>query len=169
MDLTFNCPHCGQTLEVDEGAAGANIDCPACGKEITIPTTKSAAPPPPAVAAPVVPTAAPPPAQEQAHGASKHFAVPVRDTPTESLIQKSKPPLEAAAKAASERQLRVKCIRRTECMEVGHDRFDEIVTQFLGKIGESNIVSINTLSYTHVDIGSQKLLTDYGVMIVFRG
>jgi hypothetical protein len=37
------------------------------------------------------------------------------------------------------------------------------------KIGEANIISITTLSYTHLDIGSQKLMTDFGVMIIYRG
>jgi hypothetical protein len=56
-----------------------------------------------------------------------------------------------------------------DCVEVGHDRFDEVVTNFLGKIGETNIVSITTISYSHVDISSQKLLNDYGVMIIYKG
>jgi hypothetical protein len=38
----------------------------------------------------------------------------------------------------------------------------------LNKVGESNIVSINALNYTHVDIGSQKILTDYAIQIIYR-
>ena len=45
----------------------------------------------------------------------------------------------------------------------------ERVADFLAKIGQENIISINTFAYTHLDIGSQKLLTDFGVMIVFKG
>jgi hypothetical protein len=52
---------------------------------------------------------------------------------------------------------------------VGHDKFDEVVTNFLVRIGETNIISINTLNYTTLDIGSQKIMTDFGVMIVYRG
>ena len=44
-----------------------------------------------------------------------------------------------------------------------------MVSGFLVKIGESNVISITTLTYTHLDIGTQKLLTDFGVMIVYRG
>ena len=44
-----------------------------------------------------------------------------------------------------------------------------MVTNFLVKIGESNMLSITTLVYTHLDIGTQKLMTDYGVMVVYRG
>jgi len=98
----------------------------------------------------------------------KHFSVPVHDTPTELLIQKPPPPLEVAAKE-SEKTLRVKTIKRTECVEVGHDNFDKVVSEFLAKVGHENIVSINTLAYTHLDIGSQKLMTDFGVLIVYKG
>ena len=84
-----------------------------------------------------------------------------------SLITKPLVPLDAAAKD-SEKKIRTKTIRHTDCIEVGHDKFDEVITNSLSKIGESNIISINTLNYTYLDIGSQKLLTDFGVMIVYR-
>ena len=92
---------------------------------------------------------------------------PVHKTPTASLIEKPLAPLEVAAKE-SDKKIRVKTIKHTDCIEVGHDKFDEVVTNFLGKIGESNMVSITTLVYTHLDIGTQKLMTDYGVMVVYR-
>jgi len=94
--------------------------------------------------------------------------VPVRQTPTESLIEKPLPPLEVAAKE-SDRKMRVHTIKHTDCIEVGHDKFDEVVSNFLIKIGEPNIISLTPLTYTHLDIGSQKLMTDFGVMIVYRG
>jgi len=97
-----------------------------------------------------------------------HLKVPVRTTPTESLIERPPPPLEAAAKETDKR-IRVKTIKHTDCIEVGHDKFDEVVSNFLGKIGEANVISITTLTYTHLDIGTQKLLTDFGVMVVYRG
>ena len=97
-----------------------------------------------------------------------HLKVPVRATPSESLIAKPLPPLEVAAKE-SDKKVRIKSIRHTDCIEVGHDRFDEVVSSFLGKVGEANIISINSLTYTHLDIGSQKLMTEYAVLIVYRG
>jgi hypothetical protein len=69
----------------------------------------------------------------------------------------------------TDRKLRIKCIRHVDCVEVGRDRFEEMVGNFLAKAGEQNVVSINTITYTHIDVASQKLLTDYGVMIVFKG
>jgi hypothetical protein len=93
--------------------------------------------------------------------------VPVRKT-SESLIAKPLVPLEVAAKN-TDKKMRVKTIRHTDCVEVGHDRFDEFVTNFLQKIGESNVVSLTPLMYTHADIGTQKILSDYAVMIVYRG
>ncbi len=97
-----------------------------------------------------------------------HLKVPVRAGPTESLIEKPRAPLEVAAKE-SDKKLRIKTIRHTDCVEVGHDKFDEVVTNFLQKVGEANIISLSPLTYTHLDIGSQKLMTDYAVMVVYRG
>jgi hypothetical protein len=96
-----------------------------------------------------------------------HLKVPSNKAP-ESLITKPLAPLEVAAKE-SDRKIRVKTIKHTDCIEVGHDRFDEMVTNFLVKVGEQNIINITPLNYSHLDIGSQKLLTDFGVMVVYRG
>jgi hypothetical protein len=35
--ITFSCPSCKQTLEVEERGAGLMIPCPTCSKQITIP------------------------------------------------------------------------------------------------------------------------------------
>ena len=94
--------------------------------------------------------------------------MPVRATPSETLIEKPLVPLDVAAKD-TDKKIRVKTIKHTDCIEVGHDKFDEVVTNFLVKAGEPNVISITTLTYTHLDIGTQKLLTDFGVMIVYRG
>ena len=37
MDIVFNCPHCGLSLEVDQDAAGQQFDCPTCQKQVTVP------------------------------------------------------------------------------------------------------------------------------------
>jgi predicted amidophosphoribosyltransferase len=55
MDITFNCPRCGQNLSVDETGAGMTLECPTCKGQIQIPRPApprvQASPPPP----PVVP------------------------------------------------------------------------------------------------------------------
>jgi hypothetical protein len=157
MDLTFNCPHCRQEMVADSSGAGSEVDCPACGATITIPT-------------PDITNIHPmnPIASSAAAKIERHYSVPVHEGPSEILIKKSNISLEAAAKEG-DKKLRIKSIRRIDCMEVGHDRFDERVTEFLARIGESNIVSINTLAYTHQDIATHQLLTDYGVMVVYKG
>jgi hypothetical protein len=174
MDLIFNCPKCSQELEVDAAGSGEEIDCPSCGETIKIPESNA---PGVRVASPVTNLAEAQAAHQPinaiaASAAAKverHLKVPVRERSTgESLIAKPLAPLDAAAKD-TERQVRVKCIRHVDCVEVGHDKFDETVSKFLGKIGEQNIVSITTISYSHVDVASQKLLVDYGVMIVYKG
>jgi hypothetical protein len=68
-----------------------------------------------------------------------------------------------------DKKIRVKTIRHTDCIEVGKDKFDDVLTEFLGKVGESNVININPMTYTHLDIGSQKLMTEYAVLIVYRG
>jgi len=157
MDVTFVCPNCKQELEADATLAGTTINCPSCNVSISIPT------PDPSNIKVINPIAASAAAREE-----KHFSVPVHDRPTEVLIQKPPPPLEVNVKD-QERKIRIKTIRRIDCVEVGHDRFDQIVTEVLQKIGEENVVNINTVAYTHLDIGTQKLLTDFGVLIVYKG
>lgn len=165
MDLIFNCPKCQQQLEVDASGAGEEILCPSCGEKIRIPE-------PAAAAGDEAVKLTPQPINAMAASAAakveRHLKVPVRDKPSEKLIAKVAVPLEVAARE-SDRQLRVKCIRHIDCVEVGHDRFDEVVTGFLAKVGEQFLVSITAINYSHLDISSQKLLTDYGVMIVYKG
>ena len=154
MDVTFDCPKCKQQLAADRSLAGSEIQCPTCGTGITIPTVSFH------VINPIASSAA---AREE-----KHFSVPVHDEPTEVLVQK---PAEAEVlvRDTGEKTLRIKTIRRTDCVEVGHDRFDQKVSELLAKIGTENIVSINTIAYTHLDLGSRQLMTDFGVMIVYKG
>ena len=175
MDVIFNCPHCEQELAVDSSGAGSQIDCPACGEPIVIPEAKGGPRtgegiptlPPEALGARAGANPANPIAASAAARVEMHLKVPTNKAP-EVLIAKPLAPLEVAAKE-SDRKMRVKTIKHTDCIEVGHDKFDEVVTNFLIKVGEPNIISISTLSYTHLDIGTQKLLTDFGVMIVYRG
>ena len=37
MDISFDCNHCGQPLAVDAAGAGQVVNCPKCGKSITVP------------------------------------------------------------------------------------------------------------------------------------
>src|SRR5688572_24745968 len=156
MDVTFACPSCKQQLQADSNMAGSTIECPACHVPIVIPALDAAN-----VHSHVAAHASAGAKEE------KHFAVPVHEGPTASLIQKANPPLEA--QRSGDKVLRIRCIKRTDCVEVGKDHFDEVVSKFLAEVGETNIVSINTLGYTHVDMGSRQILTDYGVMVVYKG
>jgi DNA-directed RNA polymerase subunit RPC12/RpoP len=171
MDVIFNCPKCEQELAVDSSGSGTEINCPACGQAIVIPHPESVISRLGAETDSAAPRLGPHPVNPIASSAAAkvemHLRVPVRKTPTESLIEKPLAPLEVAKDA--DKKIRTKTIRHTDCIEVGHDRFDEIVSNFLAKTGEANIISINTIAYSHLDIGTQKLLTDFGVMIVYKG
>lgn len=168
MDIIFNCPKCEQELAVDSAGAGSEITCPSCSEKIVIPAagraSSSALPTQPHD--PTLPSN--PIASSAAAKVEMHLKVPVHNKAPESLIGKTAKPLEVAAKE-SDKKLKVKTIRHTDCVEVGHDRFDEMVTEFLQRVGEANVVSITPMTYTHLDIGSQKLMTDYAVMVVYRG
>ena len=172
MDVIFNCPKCDQELAVDASGAGTEIECPSCGEAIVIPSSG-----PPArlsgndhaSAGPRGPQPVNAMASSAAAKVEMHLKVPVHKTPTASLIEKPLAPLDVAAIKDADRKIKVKTIKHTDCIEVGHDKFDEVVTNFLTKIGEPNVVSITTLTYTHLDIGTQKLMTDFGVMIVYKG
>ena len=167
MDIVFNCPNCDQELAVDQSGAGTQIECPACNAAITIPATgkvttgplPSVTPPPPSTSSPT------PPAQKKPE---LHLKVPVRDKPGEVLIDKPKPPLEVVQKGAGKR-LRIQTIRRAQCSESGHDHFDEKVSEFLNSVGETNLIGVHTITYEQFDVGTQKVMTDYGVLIVYRG
>jgi ribosomal protein S27E len=173
MDIIFNCPKCEQELEVDSSGAGSQIECPSCAETIVIPavgtkgTRTSGADTSARIPVSVLPNANPM-ATSAAAKVEMHLKVPVRTTPAESLITKPLPPLEVAAKE-TDKKLKVKTIRHSDCVEVGHDKFDEVATAFLNKVGEPNIVSVSPMTYTHIDLVSQKLITDYAVMIVYRG
>jgi hypothetical protein len=155
MDLIFKCPHCEQELEVDSGGAGSTLQCPSCLNTITVPSQPTSSPAPP-------PVATPPPHEE------KHFTVPSHETPAEGLIQKPNRPLEVVAKEG-DKTMRIKTFKRTDCVEVGKDHFDEQVSAFLEKVGQTNIVSINPINYSYEELSTRKIMEDYGVMVVFKG
>jgi len=158
MDINFKCRQCEQDLSVDAAGAGSEIQCPACGTTIVIPAA-SAETLTPHVVNPISTSAA-------AREGPKHFAVPQHEKAAESLITKPNRPLEAAAHEGI--QLRIKCIRHFDCVEVGKDHFDEIVTNFINKIGEQSIVKIETFNYSHRDLETRDWVTDYGVFILYR-
>jgi hypothetical protein len=163
-------------MSVDASAAGSEVDCPTCNAKITIPEAEQEAQQEAAQEAQqeAAPQAPPPghslnPIDSSAAAKEhKQYAVPMHDAPSEVLIKKPSVPLEVAAKKGSEMTLHIKTIKRSDCVEVGHDRFDELVSAFLAKIGDNNIVSVNTISYTHLDISTRALMVDYGVMLVYK-
>jgi len=158
MDIVFKCTHCDQELSVDASAAGAEIECPSCNNKLNVP---DAAPRPENIN-PMATSAA-------ARAEQPHFKVPTYEkAPPAAAIEKPLAPLEAAAKQ-TDKLIKVKTIRHSDHVEVGKDLFDEHVTQILQKIGEPNIISITTLAYTHMDLATRAWITDYGVLVVYRG
>jgi DNA-directed RNA polymerase subunit RPC12/RpoP len=161
MDIVFKCPHCEQELEVDDRGVGSTLECPACSNTITVPAR------PPGGAAPA-PAEQPPKSSVAAFHESKHFSVPTHDAPADALIQKSNRPLEVAA-LEGDKKMRIKTFKRADCQEVGKDKFDEKVSNFLQQVGQLNVISINTINYSALDMATHIQVHDYGVLIVFKG
>ncbi len=168
MDIIFNCPHCEQEMAVDSTGAGSEIQCPSCGQKILIPAE---APPAPAPAGPTDgghPTAHQHTiASSAAAKVEMHLKVPVHDKPAEILI--AKPKLAEVVAKGAEKRVRIRTIRHATCIESGHDRFDERVAEFLNQVGEANIIGVHIIAYTHFDVSIQKMMDDYGLVIVYRG
>lgn len=159
MDIVFKCTHCEQELSVDASAAGVEIECPSCGNALTVP----APPKPPEVLNPMATSAA-------ARAEQPHFKVPTYEKAPPSAVPIEKPhaTLEVAAKQ-TDKLIRVRTIRHSDHVEVGKDLFDEHVSQILQKIGETNIISITPIAYTHMELATRAWVTDYGVLVVYRG
>lgn len=156
MDVIFSCSGCMQELVVDASGAGSEIECPSCKASLVVPEADAAN----------VHTKNP----ISASAAAKqelHFSVPQSDKPVKPLIQSALPTLEVAKDG--EKKIRIKTIRRTDCVEVDRDRFDDRVSEFLQRVGEKNVISINAINYTHEDMATKALISDYGVLIIFKG
>jgi len=162
MDIVFKCPNCDQELEVDAAGAGSAIECPSCSRTITVPQSETQNGES-AEQARTQTATAPGPAKIE-----RHFTVPEHAGPTEALIQKANKPLEVAAKEG-DRKVRVKTFKRTDCQEVGKDKFDETVSGFLDRVGWANIISVTPINYSYVQLDTHACVTDYGVLIVYRG
>lgn len=152
---------------MDAEGAGSEIPCPTCGETIVIPekSTKEAAAGAETDAPRLAPSAI---ASSAAAKVMMHLKVPVHSKPAESLIKKPAVPLDAVAKGA-DKQIRIKTMRHDKCIESGHDKFDEMVSKILGQIGEPNIISIHPIYFEHFDVQTQKIMTDYGLIIIYRG
>jgi DNA-directed RNA polymerase subunit RPC12/RpoP len=156
MDIVFKCTNCDQELAVDSAGANTEIQCPTCNVPLVVPE------PTPQNVQLINPIAS-----SAAAKVEKHFSVPQRSG-VEALIKKAKPTLEVAAKE-SDKQFRVKTIKHGDCLEVGKDRFDELATEFLQKIGQENIISVHPITYSHTDSAGLHIFQDFGLLIIFKG
>jgi len=156
-DLNFNCPQCGQNLTTDETLTGSEIECPSCNKPIQIPAAgdenvkkvESEPPTPPVTSEPE----------------AKKLAVPVHEG---GEVQLKKESTKKEEEISGDGKIRVKTIKRGDCIELGQDRFDEIVNKFLERFTREQIISVQTVNYAHFDATTQKYLDDYGALIVYE-
>ena len=157
-DLNFNCPKCGQNLTTDESLSGSDIECPSCSKPIEIPSVGDenvdrieAEPAPPVTA----------------ESEPKKLAVAVHEG-GEELLKKSSAHKEKEKEISGDGKICVKTIKRGDCIELGQDKFDEEVNNFIGKFSREQIISVHSLNYSHFDPTTQKYLPDYAALIVYE-
>ena len=44
-----------------------------------------------------------------------------------------------------------------------------MVSEFLDRVGWDNVISVNPINYSYIQLDTHQNVTDYGVLIVFRG
>lgn len=76
-EFVFECPSCGQSIDVPVDAAGLRLPCPGCGLKIDVP--EPPVPPAPAVAAPQF-SADAEVAEEEKKGATARIDLPAGDS-----------------------------------------------------------------------------------------
>jgi hypothetical protein len=65
-------------------------------------------------------------------------------------------------------KVRLVTLKRTQFYEMGKDLFDQRVTEILEKIGEENLISVQPITYQHIDMATRETVQDYGVIVVYR-
>ncbi len=183
----IDCPECGEKFRVPPApkprpvpvmVKSAGQPASPGARPVAVPVAHAAhpatsaashAPPQPANPATTTTTAhgahptSPESPKPAAHAEHKPLTVPHHHGPAESLVKKThvehkdEPP-----------KIRVKTIKRGSCVEVGHDLFDEKVTEFLNKIGQEHIIHMSAIGYGAMD-STGHMLPDYGIMIVYKG
>jgi len=95
----------------------------------------------------------------------KKYSVPIHEGKPEVLVN---------SKAVEEESMSgdglicIKTIKRGECIELGHDKLDDGLNEFLAKLNRYQIISMQSVNYAHFDPSTQKYLDDYGAMIVYK-
>jgi hypothetical protein len=145
MDISFTCHSCNQALEADDGMSGSQIACPSCGTVITVPGASDSS---------------------RGAGFGRKLTMAAVQAPPSASIAKGRSALEVQAKAAI--RVRLRTIRRADCIMNGKDRFDETVSELLQSLGEGHLISVHPIHYTQIDPDSKQPVADYGVMVVYR-
>ncbi len=139
---------------------GTQVGCPSCGDVITVPGPADA-PEPAAAETEAAPTPAPARRDRQLSMPTRPVAVP--------RIEKSNAPLAIAAARESAKKLQFKTYRHADYVKDGKDRFDEVLTQLVEFAGQDGIVAMHPIHYTLPGKDGGPPITDYGVVVIFKG
>jgi len=164
MDINFSCPNCNVLLTADSAMVGDEIQCPQCNLTFNVP---EGTPVPPAQAIdPVQEILAAAATQETKPRHRVNLTLPSAGKDAGAMIEKANKSLEVSAKLAI--SLVVRTIRHAECVVNGRNRFDEMVAEVLSGVGEGNLHSVSPITYSYVDAATKQVLTDYGVLIIYK-
>lgn len=164
MDINFSCPNCNVLLTADDAMVGDEIQCPQCNLTFNVPEGTPAPPPP--VIDPVQEILAASSAPEAKPRQRVNLTLPSAGKNANALIEKPNKSLEVAAKLGI--SFVVRTIRNSECVVNGRNRFDEMVAEVLSGVGEGNLHSVSPISYSYLDKATQQVLSDYGVLIIYK-
>ena len=57
----------------------------------------------------------------------------------------------------------IRTFRQLDCVVRGKNRFDDMVSKFLGEVGRENVISVTPINYTN----KAENVNDYGVIIYY--
>lgn len=169
--IQFDCPNCGVDVEINEETLNelwehfdGMVTCPlpdGCNSFIKVPSKTELA----ALKSPESssdPTAESPPANTV--DPNKPFRYVSKSDDSTEVDRGMGTTSTPKPKAHSNSPLAIRTFRNKDCIVQGQNRFDEMVSTFLGEIGKGNVLSVSPINYAD----QSDKLPDYGVIIYYQ-
>ena len=191
--IQFDCPNCGVDAEINESTLDelwtnfeGMVTCPlpqGCNSLIRIPTQKSIH-----LLKNPMPAAEPGGISDIMSRMKEHKANQEQEDSSDQPEEEEKPAptgpfryestseeasawaeefenkKSAKAQKPTTSPLAIRTFRNKECIVQGQNRFDEVVSNFLGTIGRNNVIHVSPINYTD----PQDKNPDYGVVVYYE-
>ena len=191
--IQFDCPNCGVDAEINESTLDelwANFEgmvtCPlpqGCNSLIRIPTQKNIhllknpmpKPEPGGIndiigrmkdlsAAETENDASDKPEEEEKPAPTGPFRYESKSEEASAWAEEFENKKSAKTQKPTTSPLAIRTFRNKECIVQGQNRFDEVVSTFLGTIGRNNVIHVSPINYTD----PQDKNPDYGVVVYYE-